>query len=210
MDCTKIEQSLSEYLESSLPADEMSQVARHLESCRNCTALLDEMRSALAACQNYPVLEMEPDLLERVLLRTSGRPRTRSFRERFNKYFLLPLLTPRFAAGAVLATLFLALMINFMGPRISTAMSNMTPSKMFEWMDRNAQKLYGQGLKAYDKVDSWQAKFNEIRNNTPNKLRYMIEKIEAPVEGRKKPEENNQEKGKSPKEKSSRLLSWPA
>ena len=127
-----------------------------------------------------------------------------------HQYFLHPLLTPRFAAGAVLATLFMALMINSMGPRISTTVSNLSPSEIFQWLDRSVQRVYGQGLKAYDTVDSWQANFRDFKNNTPNKLRYMIEQIKGPVEGRKKQEENNQEKEKSPKEKSSHLLSWTA
>jgi hypothetical protein len=210
MDCLRTEQWLSEYLESGLPAEDMHQVAKHLESCKQCSALFHEMQSAVNLCHNYPTLEMDPDFLEKILLRTSGRPRTRSFGERFHQYFLRPLLTPRFAAGAVLATLFIALMVNFMAPRLSIALSDLSPSGLFQLLDMGVQQIYGEGLKAYEKVDSWQAKFNDIKNSAPNKLRYMIEQIEAPVEGRKKSQEQIQEKEKSPKEKSSRLLSWPA
>jgi hypothetical protein len=210
MDCLKTEQRLSEYLESGLPAEDMRQIAAHLESCGQCTALFNEMQSTLSLCQNYPSMEMDPDFLERILLRTSGRPRTRTFRERFDQYFLRSLLTPRFAAGAVLATLFVALAVNFMAPRLSIAFSDLSPSGLFQLLDTGVQQIYGEGLRAYERVNRWQAEFNAFKNSTPNKLRHMIEQIEGPVEGRKKPEAPIQEKGKSPKETSSRLLSWPA
>jgi len=210
MDCSKIEQWLSEYLESSLPANEMSQVEEHLKVCPNCSALLAEMKSAVSWCQSYPNLEMNPDFLERILLRTSGRPRTRSFRERLDQYFIRPLLTPRFAAGASLATLFLVLMVNLMMPRLSGALSALAPGELLRMMDRGVQQLYGEGLKAYDQKAKWQAQFEFFKTNTINKLRFMIEQIDVPVEGRRKSEDPVQEKPKAPKEKSSHLLQWRA
>jgi hypothetical protein len=210
MDCSKVEQRLSEYMESSLPADEMSQVARHLESCRQCSALLNEMRFAVSVCQSYPELEMDLDLLEKVLFRTSGRPRTRSFRERLDQYFIRPLLTPRFAAGVSLATLFLVLMFNLMMPRLSEVVSVLSPPEMLRLMDRGVQRLYGEGLKAYDKTSEWQAQFDFFKDNTLNKLRFIFEQMEVPVEGRKKSEEPAHDREKAPGEKSSRLWPWRA
>ena len=77
-------------------------------------------------------------------------------------------------------------------------------------LDLGVQQVYGEGLKAYDKVTSWQDKFRDFKNSAPNKLRHMIEQIEPPVEGRKKKEEQMKEEEESPKEKSSGLLSWSA
>jgi hypothetical protein len=209
MDCPKIEQWLSEYMEASLPAGEMDLVTKHLEGCRNCSALLDEMRSVVASCRSYPTFEMDPDFLERILLRTSGRPRTQSFYERLNN-FINPLLSPRLAVGASLAMLFLVLMINLMMPRFPVVLSALSPSSLLQLMDRGVQQLYGQGLKAYDKKNEWQAQFKYFKNNTFNKMRFMMEQIEVPVEGRKKSEQPMQEKGDAPREKSSRFLLWPA
>ena len=115
MDCSRIEQWLSEYIESSLPAEETEQVRQHIETCSSCAALANQMRLTLSLCKNYPSLEMEPDFVEKILLRTSGRPRTRSFRERLNLYFVRPLLTPRFAVGTGLATLFLLFSVEHHG-----------------------------------------------------------------------------------------------
>jgi hypothetical protein len=69
--------------------------------------------------------------------------------------------------------------------------------------------VYGEGLKAYNKMNEWQDQFNDFKNSATNKLRFMMEQMEVPVEGQKKSEEPVREKERAPKEKSSRLLSWP-
>jgi len=210
MDCSRIEQHLSGYIESSLRVDEMNQVEEHLKSCLHCSELLNEMRSVASLCQSYPTLELDPDFLERILLRTSGRPRTLSFQERFQRYFWGPLLTPRFAAGAVLATLFLALTLNLMMPRISTALSLLSPPEMLRMMDRGVQRLYGEGLKVYNKKNELQEDFIFFKNDTVDRMRFFFERMEVPVEGRKKSEEPVREKDGTLKEKRTQMLLWPA
>lgn len=210
MDCSRIEQKLSAYMDSGLGVDETAAVAEHLEGCRQCSLLLEEMRSLAALCRDYPTLELDPDLLEKILLRTSGRPRTLSFQERFQKYFWGPLLTPRFAAGAVLAALFLAFSINLMMPRISSALSLLSPPEMLRMVDRGVQRLYSEGLKVYNRKNELQDHFIFLKNDTVDKMRFFFEKMEVPVEGRKKSDEPVREKSKTPKEKSSRLWAWPA
>ena len=210
MDCSRIEQWLSEYMESSLLAEETERVTKHLETCTACSALLAEMRSAFSTCRSYPELEMDPDFIEKILLRTSGRPRTRSFRERFNQYFLRPLLTPRFAVGATIATLFLVLAANLMLPRISGALSVLSPQQVLSLMDHGVNQLYGKGLKAYEKKNEWQAQFSRFKSNTWNNLRSIMEQMDGPVEGRKKSQEGEPQKDNAPKERSSSLWLPPA
>jgi hypothetical protein len=210
MDCSSVEQRLSEYCESTLPAGERNEIRAHLNHCENCAALLNEMRSLIAACHYYPVLEMDVDLLEKILLRTSGRPRTLSLREQI-QLLLRSLLAPRFAAGAGLAILSLALSLNFMLPRASGGVSSLSALGLLNWMDRGTQFMYGEGLKAFDKKDAWMAEFEFLKQNTTKKMRFMMEQINIPIEeGRKKPAEPMQEKKPAPNEKYSRLLSWQA
>jgi hypothetical protein len=209
MDCSRIEQWLSEYIETSLPAEETEQVKQHLETCSNCSVLANEMRAALSWSQSYPTLEIEPELVERILLSTSGRPRTRSFRERLNLYFVQPLLTPRFAVGAGLATLFLLFSINIMGPRFSDALSSLSPQTLFRFVDRGVSQLYGKGLKAYETKNEWQAQFYRFKNNAWNGLRSIMEQMDGPVEGQKKPNNSGPQKENAPKEKSSGVLATP-
>lgn len=209
MDCSRIEQWLSEYTESSLPAEEMEQVRKHLETCASCAALADEMSSMLSLCQNFPSFEMDPNFIEKILLRTSGRPRTRSFRERLDQYFLRPFFTPRFAFGTGIAILFLIFSANIMGPRLSGAFASLSPQELLRLVDRGVSQLYGKGLKAYETKNEWQAQFSRFKNNAWNGLLSIIEQMDGPVEGQKKLNEREPRKDNAPKEKSSGVLAAP-
>jgi hypothetical protein len=205
MDCAEIEQKLSEYMEASLPTEEMGQVTAHLEICTACSQLLHEMQSALNLCRSFPILEMDLELVEKILLRTSGRPRHRSLGEILRQYFSGPLLSPRFAVGAGLAVMFVALMVNLMIPRVTTAVSTLSPSSLFRMMDRGVQKLYGEGLKAYDTANGLQAEYTSLKLNVVNKFRSLMEQMDVPVENSKKTNDPGRQKEKPPKERSSGL-----
>jgi Putative zinc-finger len=206
MKCPQFEERLSEYVERTLPASEMGEVAEHLHECASCSALLEEMRSVLLRCKSFPSYEPEIALIERVLLRTTGRPRTRTFREVLDQYFLRPLLTPRFAAGAVLTLMFFGLTVGLFRDRISSAATLLSPRELFSQMDRGVQAVYSRGLKAYDKKNEWQAQFTFMKNNMLNRLGLMIEQLDVPVEGKKKSGEPRQQQEKNPSGKSSLLL----
>jgi len=77
-------------------------------------------------------------------------------------------------------------------------------------MDRGARQLYGEGLRAYNKKNEWQDRYNRFKNNTLNNFRSIIEQMEVPVEGHKKTEEQVPRKNSAPEEKSSGLFLWPA
>jgi hypothetical protein len=208
MECLKIEELLSEYLERSLPPEDMSRVAEHLHECNACSVLLEEMRSVLAACKGFPRLEPDIELVEKILLRTSGRPRTRSFRELLQQYFLRPMLTPRFAVGAALVALFLVLATNLLLPHLTPMASLISPKEWVRQMDRGVQAIYSQGLKAYDKKNEWQAWMSFQKNTVFNKLGFFIEQLDVPVQTKEKsqqPKPQRDSKGLS--EKSSLL--WP-
>jgi hypothetical protein len=207
MECSGIEEKLSEYLERSLPAQDMERVAEHLNECTQCSALLDEMRSIVLTCKGFPTLEPDVALIERILLRTSGKLRTRSWRELVTQYLVGPMLTPRFAVGAVLSVLFLAFALNLLLPRMSVVASVLSPRELVREMDKGVQHIYSEGLRAYDKKNEWQAQFGFIKNNVFNKLGFMIEQLDVPVEGNKKKSgEPRQQQEKAPSDKSSLLL----
>ncbi len=210
MDCPKVELRLSDFMEAGLSAEEAAEVSKHLESCQSCSALLEEMQSVVSLCQNFPSLDFDSQSVEKILLRTSGRPRTRSSRELLRQYFLRPFLTPKLAIGATLATLFLILMLDLMLPKLSISMSSLSPMELVRLMDRGAQQLYGKGLRVYNKKSEWEAQFNRFKNNSLNNLRSIMEQIEVPLEGRKKTEDPTPRKDRAPKEKSSHLFLWPA
>ncbi|MBZ5494840.1 MAG: zf-HC2 domain-containing protein [Acidobacteriia bacterium] len=208
MKCGLIEERLSEYVERTLPHEEMVQVAEHLQECHSCLVLMEEMRSMLVTCRAFPSYEVDAALLDRILLRTSGRPRTRSFRERLRTHFLRPALTPRFAMSAGLGLLFVALAVDLMVPRANVLASVLSPKGLLLKMDRGVQQLYSEGLRLYNAKNEWQTQFSSIKNNVFGTLGDMIQKLDVPVEGKKKPAEQKQQE-KNPGQKSSVWL-FPA
>ncbi len=209
MNCSQIEELLSEYIERRLPDKETAEAASHLSQCPDCSRLRDGMVSAIRLCQKYPVLEINVSLLEKILLRTSGRPRRRSLREMCADCFLKSLWTPRFAVGSGLAALFLFLMINLVFPRVSPALSAFSPSELLRLMDRGVQQAYGEGLKAYKTKTDLEEQFAYLKNNLFGKLRFFIGKIDMPAEESGKSASPEGRK-KAPEEKSSSLPLFPA
>ncbi|MBN1571060.1 MAG: zf-HC2 domain-containing protein [Acidobacteria bacterium] len=205
MDCLQVELTLSDYLEANLPDDQRDQIAKHLETCPSCSALFREMQFIISQCQSYPTLNVDPGFIERILLHTSGHPRTRTFRESFSQYVIRPLLTPRLAVGTSLAALFLILMFDVMMPKLSVTISSLSPAGLFQLMDRGVQQLYGEGLKIHERKNAWQAELNRLKNNAFNELRFMMEQVDVPVEGRRKLEESQPPKENAPKNQSSSL-----
>ncbi len=203
MKCTYFEEQLSQYLEQSLTPEDMAGLEDHLRVCGNCAALLETMKSVLIACNSFPKLELDLALIDRILMRTTGRMRTRTLRELLDQYLFRPMLTPRFAVGSVIAILFAVLLTYLMLPRLSTVASVLSPRELFLQMDRGVQQLYGEGLKVYDKKNELQAEFTFFKNNIFNRLGFMIEQLDVPVESHQKPEEQQRPNQKSPGEKSS-------
>ena len=146
-------------------------------------------------------------LLDRILLRTSGRPRTRPFRERFRAYFLQPALTPRFAVGIGLALLFVALTVDLMMPRANLLASVLSPKGLFLQMDRGVQQIYSEGLKLYTAKTEWQTQFTFYKDKALKNLGLMIEQLDVPVEGKKKPIEQKQQE-KNPGQNGQKSSLW--
>jgi hypothetical protein len=192
MQCASIEERLSEYVERTLPHEEIVQVAEHLQECPHCLGLMEEIRAILVTCRSFPTYEVDSALFDRILLRTSGRPRTRPFKERFKAYFLRPALTPRFAIGVGLALLFTALMVDLMLPRVNLLASVLSPQGLFLQMDRGMQQIYSEGLKLYNAKNEWQTQITHTADNVLKKLRSQIEQLDVPVEGKKKSDEQKQ------------------
>ncbi len=207
MNCFEAEKHLSAYMESDLPALEMKQVGQHLAQCEKCAALLGALHLTVDLCRTYPEPEMNPRLLDSILIRTAGSVAPVSFYERLKRFVVQPILTPRFAVGAGLTALFFVLMVNLMLPRMSMALSTVSPERVYALMDHSVQHLYGQGLRAYDKKNEWQAQLSYIKNRMINKLQYMMERFDIPEEGGAKPVPPERQET-DPLQKKSSSLRW--
>jgi hypothetical protein len=101
MNCERIEELLSAYIEGELSAAEKSLVETHLRACRDCTLLYSAITDTRAALSGFPELEISETLKSRL----SAIPE-RKRRFRFSLDFLLkPSLQPVFAAATVFLTL---------------------------------------------------------------------------------------------------------
>src|SRR5215510_14857921 len=67
MDCIRFEQDLSDYFDGLLGARHASSFREHALQCRACRALMDEVKSAIRACNQGDELDPSP-LLENALL----------------------------------------------------------------------------------------------------------------------------------------------
>lgn len=213
MNCRKAEEYLSEYMESTLsngeplsveaplPATEMKQVTIHLAECSKCSALLDAMRTTVSMCRSCPDQEPDNRLVDHILARTSGYTRPMPFLERFRRFVIQPLLMPRFAVGTGSAVLFFALLVNWMLPAVSGDLSVTAQSPIYTFMDRSVQRIYGQGLRVYDKKNEWQAQLTFLADNMVHRLQYMIERLDVPDEGIQTPSERDQQKDNTTQEK---------
>jgi hypothetical protein len=211
MDCPRIEELLSEYLESSLPDHEMIQAAAHIENCPSCSALFNEMHSIIEQCSNYPVIEMDPSLLEKILLQTSARPKSRSPKDLWTHYPLKYFFVSRFAVGTALAALFVVLMINLATPRITPRASGWSPSELFGSMNRRVQQIYGKGLRAYNRKTQLEDQLTYLKSSMFGKLEFMMEQFDSPVEDDSgKTIKPDRQKEKDSKENSSSLWLEPA
>jgi predicted anti-sigma-YlaC factor YlaD len=72
MNCSTFESRISEYLDGLVQKPEADQFREHSLQCRNCRALVDEVREALALCKHEEELETPP-LLEDSLASIAAR-----------------------------------------------------------------------------------------------------------------------------------------
>jgi predicted anti-sigma-YlaC factor YlaD len=71
MDCRKFEDSITEYLDGSLPSPGGSLFLAHSLQCRDCRSLLDEVKTALQDCKAPAEVET-PSYLETALFTIAG------------------------------------------------------------------------------------------------------------------------------------------
>jgi hypothetical protein len=66
MNCERIQDILSAYLENELCADDRAFIQDHLKTCPECSALSQILRETQEALHGFPELEVRPELLSRL------------------------------------------------------------------------------------------------------------------------------------------------
>lgn len=70
MNCVRVEELLSDYLEQTLSADDQLAVGRHLQTCRGCTELAAGMKDVLTWAKTFPVYDAPAGLAPRIVSST--------------------------------------------------------------------------------------------------------------------------------------------
>jgi predicted anti-sigma-YlaC factor YlaD len=73
MNCVRVEELLSDYLEHALGADDRAAVDGHLQTCRACTELAAGMTEVLTWGKTFPVYEAPPSLALHIVSNTPLR-----------------------------------------------------------------------------------------------------------------------------------------
>ena len=102
MNCAKIEETLSLYLENEVGPEEKEMVETHLKSCPGCTSLFSFLKETQASLAGLPEVEVSQNLLAKLY---SIPEKKKKFR--FSLDFLLkPSLQPVFTAATVFLIIF--------------------------------------------------------------------------------------------------------
>jgi predicted anti-sigma-YlaC factor YlaD len=138
MDCEKIQELFSPYLDNDLTLKERTAVDAHLKTCPDCAGLLSLMKTAASSLAAFPEIEPSRELRNK-LRAIPGR--TKRFRAGLS-FFLKPALQPVFAAVTGFLVLFSLYMFNPDKKHINQAIS------------RTFQRGVGQIEKLYAKAGS--------------------------------------------------------
>ncbi len=147
MNCARFETVLSDFMANRLQKPVMAAAQEHLEKCPQCRELLEEVAQLKGQLHDFPVVQPPADLVDRILLRTTGRPEPRSIWKGLILPTLQPFLTQRYAFATVMLFVFLSLMVNIVGPPAGAVLS---PSRLVESADRFTSEITRKWAEAVD------------------------------------------------------------
>jgi predicted anti-sigma-YlaC factor YlaD len=149
MECKHIENLLSPYLEDELTAEERLSVETHLQSCADCSVLLDLLRETKESLADFPQAEMSEELLESLY---DIPHRRRKFR--FSLDFLVrPALQPYMAAATILLTV------------LSFYLFHPEKSAIDKSINRQVHMGYSKIGRLYSEAESFTTSLGEHRDN---------------------------------------------
>jgi len=109
----EVENLASDYLEGLLAEGQREEFEAHLQGCRSCGEMVDDVRRAMEMCHAAPELEPSPWLVQKIMLATVGE-RKPGWRERLAAFFR-PTIQPRIVYTAAMAVFSLSIIVNAAG-----------------------------------------------------------------------------------------------
>ena len=149
MNCEKIEEFLSLYLEDEIGLEEKKMVDNHLQRCQACALIASTLKETREALSGFPELEVSRSLLKR-LYAISEREKKFSFSLDF---LLKPSLQPVFSVATVIMIVFSLYLFH--------------PNKKYidRAIDQKIHLGYSQVEKLYAEAGSWTDRLGDYKDN---------------------------------------------
>ena len=171
MNCSRFETILTDYLEQGLDSPVQQAVEIHLGDCEQCRALLENVVTLRRELEDFPELTPPDDLVDRILVKTTGRPKPLSFWKETILPTMKPFFTKRFTFATVLLFVFLSLMVNLVGPPAGAALS---PGGLAESADKLTTQIAMKWAQALSFTDSVAGEILLLKEDLYGRLDYHL------------------------------------
>ena len=155
MNCERIEELLSSFLEGGISASEKRLVESHLAACQACSLLYSAVRETRNALFDFPEVEVSESLMSKLY---AIPERKKKFSFSFD-FVLKPSLQPVFATAAIFLTILSFYLFN--------------PDKKYidRTIDQKIHLGYSQVEKLYAKAGSWTDRLADYKDNVLGSLK---------------------------------------
>jgi anti-sigma factor RsiW len=160
INCAEFEVLLADSLDGALDApgreQERDAFAHHLETCEECAAMAEEVRSAVAFMQIAAEPEPPQELTGRILHATNSgwelKLRGAGIRGWINRAFA-PILKPRFVMGAMLTIMSMTMLTRCAGGTKSTlTAADLDPVRLWTTLDSRGHRVWDRAVKGYESM----------------------------------------------------------
>lgn len=167
MNCARFETLLSDYMDGALDGRVRSAMDQHRQECSACSSLLREVASLRRELAHFPEVPVREELIERVLLQTTGKPEKLSFWQGLVLPAIQPFLTQRYAFATLMIFVFISFAANVMGPGFSvSSYSRFSPAALMARADEFSGEIY----------KTWR-EFNDLKSRAREELRLFKEDL---------------------------------
>ena len=179
--CAQVEPLLAEYMDGLLHGEDQRIVQTHLAFCPACTATVEDMRMSLQWTKAAEELPVPANLENRILEQTTNP--VLGWRQRFLAWFQ-PVLEPRFALGAAMATISFSLMLRFAGVDVrQVQFADLSPSTLYYNINSKVHLAGSRVVKYYGDlrvVYEIQSQLQALREEEPASAPKVEKKKETP------------------------------
>lgn len=161
MECERIEELLSPYIEDELTREQKNAVDDHLRICPDCAELLALMREAQGSLSSFPEIDVSVELTEKLY----AVPRRKKKFRLVTDFLLRPSFQPVMAAATVLLTL-----VSFYAFHPERNAINRSIERQFHIGISKVEKLYAEAGSITHTLDQYKDNLLvSIKNLTPFK-----------------------------------------